>query len=209
MGLFGRADRSRKSAPRKSAGKAAPAAAAAPVTPRPRRRIEWKRALRYAGLLLAGIAAMAGVGYLVAAIWLFPAPLLPSERVVPRVIGLSENEAQRQLERLGFPIEELREPHVTAGPGLVTWQDPPPGVAASTDTRVAISISSGAPRARIPDVRGMTLPMAERLLAAVGLRVEGVDTATAKAQLGTAAGTTPPIGDSVAVGRGVIVHIVR
>lgn len=181
--------------------------------PEPRKRRArdpdaFRRFLRYAGLLLAGIAVMAGVGYLVVAIWLFPSPLMPSERVMPRVIGLSENEADRQLGRLGFTVTTAREPHLTAGAGLVTWQDPPPGVAVTTDTRVSVTVSGGMPYARVPDVTGMDLPMAERLLAAVGLRVDAVDTVTIKTQHpGVAAGTTPARGDSLPMGRGVTVHL--
>lgn len=207
MGLFRQSARRSSTAGRKSGGAAK--AADKPDQPRKARQPGgFLRFLKFVGWLALGIAVMAGVGYLVAAIWLFPAPLLPSERVMPRVMGLSQNEANRQLERLGFRVEVAREPHVSAGPGLVTWQDPPPGVAATTDTRVRITVSSGLPNVRVPDVRNMDLPMAERLLGAVGLRIEAVDTTTIKTRWsGTVAGTTPAAGDSLPLGRGVTVHL--
>ncbi len=170
----------------------------------------FRRALRFVLWLVAGIAGMAGAGYLVVAVWLFPAPLLPSERLVPRVIGLTGREASRQIARLGLVATTVNEPHVTAAAGLVTWQDPPPGVTAPRNTRVRVTVSSGLPRARVPDVRGMDLAMVERLLAAVGLRVEDIDTVAVKGRApGSATGTTPAAGDSVPVGRGVIVHLAR
>lgn len=170
----------------------------------------FRRVLRFAIWLVAGIAVMAGAGYLVTAIWLFPAPLLPSERAVPRLMGLREREAMRQIEQLGLAVTTSREPHVSAGAGIVVWQDPPPGVVAPRSTRVSITVSSGLPHARVPDVRGMDLAMVERLLAAVGLSVDGVDTVAVKARVpGTATGTTPAAGDSLAIGRGVIVHLAR
>lgn len=166
--------------------------------------------LRFFAWLLVGIAVMAGGGYLVAALWLFPAPLLPSERIVPRVIGMSEREATRQLQQLGFQVQTASEPHPTSGAGLVTWQDPPPGVAAPRDTELRLTVSSGTSRARVPDVAGLDLMMAARLLAAVGLRLEGVDTAAVKGRMpGIAVGSTPAAGDSVPLGRGVVVHLAR
>lgn len=166
--------------------------------------------LRFLAWLLAGIAVMAGGGYLVAALWLFPAPLLPSERIVPRVIGMSEREAGRQLQQLGFRVATAREPHPSAGAGLVTWQDPPPGVAAPRDTELRLTVSAGTARARVPDVSGLDLVMAARLLAAVGLRLDGVDTAVVKGRMpGIAVGSTPAAGDSVPLGRGVVVHLAR
>lgn len=176
---------------------------------RPRGRSP-RTVLRFFAWLLAGIAVMAGGGYLVAALWLFPAPLLPSERVVPRVIGMSEREASRQLQRQGFRVASTSEPHPTAGAGLVTWQDPPPGVAAPRDTELRLTVSSGTARARVPDVAGLDLAMATRLLAAVGLRFDGVDTTVVKGRMpGIAVGSTPAAGDSVPLGRGVIIHVAR
>jgi serine/threonine-protein kinase len=212
MGLFRRADREaagsgggggkRKTDPgrptqeRKRVKGAAPHRARAP--------------LRFLLWLIGGIALMAGGGYLVAAVWLFPAPLLPSERVIPRVLGMSEREAARLLAQAGFRAERSSEPHPVTGAGIVTWQDPPPGVAAQRDAAVQIAVSSGPPRAAVPNVAGMDLDLAERLLRAVGLRVEGVDTVAVKGRApGTAAGTTPAAGDSVTLGRGVIVHLAR
>ena len=195
MGLF-RSRKSRAGGERKER----PTTAGRPTNPNKLRKAKggepWslRRALRFVLWLVAGIAVMAGAGYLVVAVWLFPAPLLPSERVVPRVIGLGEREATRQLERAG----------------LVTWQDPPPGVTAPRATRVRVTVSNGAPSARVPDVRGMDLALVERMLAAVGLRIETIDTVAAKGRTpGSAAGTTPAAGDSLRVGRGVVVHLAR
>jgi serine/threonine-protein kinase len=166
--------------------------------------------LRFLAWLLGGIAVMAGVGYLVAAVWLVPSPLLPSERVTPRVIGLTDREAARQLEGDDLVARRVSEPHPSAAAGIVTWQDPPPGVAVPKDSEVRIVVSSGLPRAVVPDVRGMDLALVEQLLGAVGLRVESVDTVVAKGRTpGTAAGTSPSAGDSVPLGRGVIVQLAR
>jgi len=158
---------------------------------------------------VAGVAAMAGVGYLLAALVLFPAPLLPSERVVPRVLGESYLRAQADLSRGGLTMEIAgREPHYTAPTGTVVWQDPPPGVAVSRGATVSVTLSGGRPRAAVPDVRGLDEDLARRLLWGAGLGVEQVDTVPGSQQpAGVAVGTSPAAGDSVAAGGSVVLHL--
>lgn len=158
--------------------------------------------------LLLGIAVTAAGGYLVAALVLFPAPLLPNERGVPRVLGMSEREAARALAGAGLTLESGREPHPDAREGVVVWQDPPPGVVVPRGRLVTLTISAGVPRVAVPDVRGFDVELAQRLLAAAGLRLESVDSVDAKSLIaGVALGTTPAAGDSLPLGRGVIVHL--
>jgi serine/threonine-protein kinase len=161
--------------------------------------------------LIVGVAVMAGGGYLVAALWLFPAPLLPNERQVPRLLGMAESDARLDLVRLGFEaVAEGREAHPTSPAGTVIWQDPPPGVAAPRGARVALTVSAGAPQVLVPDVRGYDAALAQRLLTAGGLELDLVDTVTVKGlPPGVAAGTNPVAGESIAVGRGVTLHLVR
>lgn len=161
--------------------------------------------------LVAGVAVMAGVGYLVAAVVLFPAPLLPNERVVPRLLGESYLKAQEDLARAGFTMEVAgREPHPTAPPGTVTWQDPPPAVAAPRGTTIALTLSAGPPRAAVPNVRGLDLELAQRLLWGAGLRVEQVDSTPGSQQPpGVAVGTTPAAGDSLKLNGPVVLHLAR
>jgi eukaryotic-like serine/threonine-protein kinase len=169
------------------------------------------RRLRTFGWFLAGIAVMAGGGYLVAALVLFPSPLLPNERQVPRVLTLSEEEARHDIERAGLaPTVVGREPHPTARRGDVIWQDPPPGVAAPRGSAVQLVLAAGPPRVAVPDVHGYDEAFARRMLAAVGLTVELVDTVLIKdIQTGTVAGTEPAAGESLAVGRSVTLHLAR
>ena len=53
---------------------------------------------------LAGLGA-AVAGYLVAYLVLFPAPLLAGHHEVPRLIGLTQSEAQTQLENAGLRVQ--------------------------------------------------------------------------------------------------------
>lgn len=167
--------------------------------------------LRWWLWLLAGIAVTAGAGYLVAALVFFPSPLLPNERQVPRLIGLSEAQARRELEGAGLVAEPAsREPHPLASAGTVTWQDPPPGVAAPRGSQVALTVSTGTPRVSMPDVFGLDAELAQRLVLAAGLRVDAVDSLDDKRfPRGVALGSEPAAGDSLPLGRGVILHLAR
>lgn len=154
---------------------------------------------------------MAGSGYLVAALVLFPSPLLPNERNVTRVIGLGADEARQELQQKGLSVEIAgTEPHPTAASGVIVWQDPAEGTAVPRGSVVRLTVSGGPPRVMVPDVRGLDLDLAQRLLKAVGLTVGAVDTVDEKgAMSGVAVGTEPPARDSLAMGRSVIIHLSR
>jgi serine/threonine-protein kinase len=167
--------------------------------------------LRWAVFLVLGVAVTAAAGYLVAALVFFPAPLLPNERQVARVTGMSEDEARRELLTQGLTAEVTgREPHPTLPPGAVLWQDPSAGIAVPRGTMVSLVLSAGVPRVLVPDVRGYDIEFAQRLLMAAGLRVDGIDSLDVKGvPSGAAGGTNPAAGDSVLIGRSVLLHIAR
>ena len=153
---------------------------------------------------------MAGAGYFVAALFLFPAPLLPSERQVPRILGLAEAAARSELGRADLTARVAgREPDPRAAIGNVIWQDPPPGVAAPKDSPVDLTLSSGPPRVAVPDVRGFDVAMARRLLAALGLRADMVDTSLVAGPSGTVVALEPAPGDSATLGSSVILHLAK
>lgn len=167
--------------------------------------------VRFAVYLTLGIAVLAGAGYLVAAIWLFPAPMLATERAVQNVAGMSETEARRDLERHGLrDTVEGREPHPLAPVGTVIWQDPPPGVAVPRGTAVSLILSSGEPSVLVPDVRWYDAEVAKLILGAAGLRIDGIDSVEVKDMpSGLAGGTTPAAGESLRIGRAVMLHLAR
>ena len=154
---------------------------------------------------------MTVAGYLVAALYFFPAPLLPNERQVPRLAGLSEAEARADLERQGLAVAiRAREPHPTAGVGEVIWQDPPRGVAVPRGDTVHLVLAGGPPRLAMPNVVGYDETFARALLTATGLSVELVDSVDVKDVLpGTVVGTAPAPGESLTVGRPITLHLAR
>ena len=151
---------------------------------------------------------MAGAGYLLAAVVLFPAPLLPNERTVPRLRGQTLEAAQAELSSVGFVSEvAAHDPHPTAPAGTVIWQDPPPGVAVPRGDTVMLTLSAGPPRVAVPGVAGLDPDLAQRLLRAAGLGVERVDTVPGSPSAGIAAGTFPGAGDSVRAGSTLVLHL--
>jgi eukaryotic-like serine/threonine-protein kinase len=136
----------------------------APVRRRPPRFWPWLLALLL--LVLAGIAA---------------AYLLtrdddeeeedtaPAMVTVPDVVGDEIAEAIRKLGMNGLASQAVRLP--SARPrGEVIRQRPQAGAAAERGDRVALVVSEGPPRARVPDVVGLPLAQAFRRLEAAQLR---------------------------------------
>lgn len=143
--------------------------------------------------LLVGIFI---VGYGIAFLWLSPAPLIASERVVPLVIAQSEQAARRQLERLRFRVTiQERAPHPSIGRGHVVWQDPPAGVVLSEGKTVALVVSSGIVQTAVPDVIGLVTTQAEEVLLAAGFVLGEVDT-VAGTDPGIVVATRPASGEA-------------
>ena len=159
--------------------------------------MERQEAIRWVFWL--GVAMV--VGYLYAWLFVFPAPLIPHRRVVPRVIGLSLADARRDITaaRLGI-IDNGQEAHPTAPVGTVIWQDPPAGVVAPANLRVAIVASSGPPRVPVPDVSGLDVGLARKLITAAGLTVSQVESVQAAVPTGLTMLTRPPAGTTLPPG---------
>lgn len=150
------------------------------------------------------------VGYLMAYLVLFPAPLLPGHQEVPRVLGLTLAEAQAEVTKAHLQvIEGGADPHPTAAQGTVIWQDPPAGVIAPEGLKVTLVVSAGPPKIPVPDVSGLEAVLAQRLVAAAGLTVSQVESVQAAAPQGLAMMTRPPAGTALAPGAGLALVVSR
>ncbi|HXV86383.1 MAG TPA: PASTA domain-containing protein [Gemmatimonadales bacterium] len=153
---------------------------------------------------LAVFVAATLLGYGAAAYFLFPAPIFAASQRVPRVIGLSAEEARTMLTAAQLKPEQSEQVrHPTYAPGVVAWQDPPPDVLVPQGTGVTISVSVGPPRIPVPDVSGHDGAVAQLLIEASGLRVGGHDTAQTAAPRGVVVNTRPPAGAALNAGRSV------
>lgn len=164
---------------------------------RPLGRLPGNRALWWIASAIGALAA----GYLVAALVLFPAPIFASAIAVPRVLGLSQADAEEALSGLGLVVGEPRtETHPTATPGDVVWQDPPPGVAVPPGHTVDLTVSAGPQRIPVPDLSGYDEPIAQQLVLAAGLVVGRVERTQAPAPRGVVINSRPPAGSTLRPG---------
>jgi serine/threonine-protein kinase len=123
---------------------------------------------------LAGAAiAPFVIGYLLAVFVLFPAPPVAAGGIpVPDLVGKTEQEATRELAGLGLgPAEATRLPHPTRAAGQVIAQSPLPGQQLRPGSAVRVAVSTGVPRAVVPDVVGFAEGRAAGLLQRLGFQV--------------------------------------
>jgi len=141
------------------------------------------------------VGATFGVGYLIASAWLSPVPLLTRDHAVPRVLELPIADAQQKLGELGFRAKlDDERPHPTAPRGAIVWQDPAPGTILPQHSVVTLVPSAGLQQVPVPDIVGLAMPYAGRVLAAAGLRVGEVDTVAADPEPNVVVATRPAAG---------------
>jgi serine/threonine-protein kinase len=152
--------------------------------------------LTHAGTFLGAAA----VGYAIAALVFFPAPIFAASKSVPRLIGMKLDAAQAAIAGAGLTAdrpEDVR--HPTAPPGTVVWQDPPPDVVLPQGSSVHLEVSQGPQRIPVPDVVGYDEAIASNLVEAAGLTAS-VDSAQTAAPKGVVVNTRPPAGRALVPG---------
>ena len=147
-------------------------------------------------LIQAGtIFGMTLAGYLVAALWLYPAPFFSEAIAVPRVLELDADVAAQRLTAAGLHVKRNDDlPHPRIPRGDVVWQEPAPYSEVGPGATVELVASSGAPELAIPDVEGFDAALALKVIAASGIRVTGIDSVANAAPKGTALATRPAAG---------------
>src|SRR5213596_1477633 len=157
------------------------------------------------------VLGMVLLGYMTAFLFVFPTPILHARQTVPRVLGLTVQDAAREIREAGLQVVDGgTEPHPSAPQGIVTWQDPPPGVSAIADGRVTLVSSAGPPKIPVPDVTGLDGSVARRLITAAGLSVAQVESIQVpRVPPGVVGLTRPPAGEPLAPGAGVALVISR
>src|SRR5437773_74597 len=168
---------------------------------------ERRTATRWALIVLG----MVLLGYLTAFLFVFPTPILHARQTVPRVLGLTVQDAAREIREAGLQVVDGgTEPHPSAPQGIVTWQDPPPGVSAIADGRVTLVSSAGPPKIPVPDVTGLDGSVARRLITAAGLSVAQVESIQVpRVPPGVVGLTRPAAGEALPPGTGVTLVISR
>lgn len=83
---------------------------------------------------------------------------------VPRVVGMTEDEAVAALEEVGLEADPQPRPHKKAPEDEVFRQDPKAGDDAETGDTVQIFVSTGPEQVTVPDLTGLTIEEAEARL---------------------------------------------
>lgn len=131
----------------------------------------------------------------------------PEVHTLPDVAGLSERQAEIVLERLGFDVDvESREDPTPAGRAIETR--PPAGSELAVPGRLVLVVSEGAPIVTVPDMRGLHIDDAVRILADVGLELGSLsfDPGAVEAP-GRIVGQYPPEGYNLRAGDGVELRV--
>jgi beta-lactam-binding protein with PASTA domain len=163
----------------------------------------WRAFLRDIGL----IAGTFVVGYGVSALWLSRGSVFSSEHSLPRVLELSEAQARTKLSDLGFrPRVDAQRTSDSFPAGIVIWQDPPPGVILEPNSVVQLTVSSGPSLVAVPDIIGLNVPQAGKILAAAGVRVGGIDSMPGGTERGIVLATRPAAG--IGRPRGAAINLV-
>jgi serine/threonine-protein kinase len=153
---------------------------------------------------LVGLGGAFVLGYVIAALVLFPAPILASNVPVPRLLGMERSAALQALADAGLAVGDTQTTtHPEAAPDAVVWQDPPAGTAVPPRTSVDVTLSGGPQRVPVPDLVGYDAVLATQLIAAAGLRVRSIDSTQAPVPRGVVVNTRPPAGSTLLPGNGV------
>jgi beta-lactam-binding protein with PASTA domain len=163
--------------------------APAPDEPRPD---PWKRFARDMGL----VALVALIGYLISGYWVSPDAVFASEHAVPRVLELPLADARERLAGLGFRVRvEGERDNAGVAKGAVVWQDPPPETVVPPGSTVQLVLSGGPAPVTVPDVVGLSLPFAEGIIEAAGLKLGRVDRVTSGQEGDVVLSVRPPPGN--------------
>ncbi|MDQ3985547.1 MAG: PASTA domain-containing protein, partial [Actinomycetota bacterium] len=114
--------------------------------------------------VLGALALLALLAFL---IW---GPLFGNDVTVPRLIGLTQSEAEDRLDQVGLVADVEERPHPDAPVGDVVDQEPNAGGTVEGGGTVTVFVSSGPKQVEVPDLRGLTEKEAKKTLKEEGLK---------------------------------------
>ncbi|RZL73285.1 MAG: Stk1 family PASTA domain-containing Ser/Thr kinase, partial [Rhodococcus sp. (in: high G+C Gram-positive bacteria)] len=122
----------------------------------------------------------------------------PEQVKVPRLAGLTQQEAQQELNAVGLRLDTGvgRAPSDVSDVDKVIDQNPSSGASISLDSEVAITLGTGPEQIRIPDVTGQKVEVAQANIEGAGFKVQiqNIDSGVPKGQVVS----TDPVGGSTA-----------
>ena len=152
--------------------------------------------------ILGGLALLAAlIAFL---IW---GPLFGNDVTVPRLIGLTQSEAEDRLEELGLEAEVEERPHPEAPVGEVVDQEPNAGGTVEEGGAVTVIVSSGPKQVEVPDLRGLTEKEAKKTLKDEGLKADDTTKVFSEEEKGTVVAHEPGPGAVVDAGTEVDLQV--
>jgi serine/threonine-protein kinase len=130
----------------------------------------------------------------------------PTTVRVPDVLGLSESEARKRVNRAHLKPTVQGESSSKVAEGNVIRSDPGSGVAIDRGSRVILIVSTGPERVTVPDVVGQTQDDAFARLSRGGLSVVVRERASSEPK-GSVVTQTPPAGEEVDSGSRVTLFV--
>lgn len=129
--------------------------------------------------------------------------------VVPDVVGLSFEDAERRLDAEGLnAVLDRREYSETIQQDFVISQDPDDGLKVAQGARVLLVVSRGPERIDVPDLRGKTLEVAQQLLEEADLKLGATTTVSSdEVEDGLIVSQDPTSGTRVQRGSSVDVEV--
>jgi serine/threonine-protein kinase len=131
----------------------------------------------------------------------------PELLLVPDVHSIAETVARDRLETAGFTVTVKRASSETIGKGKVIDQSPENGEKLEKGSAVTITVSTGPPLVKIPDVSNQPFDAAKATLEGLGFKVTRTDDYSTSVDKGNVIGTSPRIGSSPPKGSTITVTV--
>ena len=129
--------------------------------------------------------------------------------VVPDVLQQSEGSARQELQAEGFEVQVNEAPSDDVEEGLVSAQDPSPGVEAPVGSTVTITVSTGPEQVEVPDVEGEEEDTARQILVDAGFQVQVEEVPGPPPEDGTVVDQDPDGGTEADRGSTVTIVVAR
>lgn len=153
-----------------------------------------KRAFPYLVVSVGGFL----LAYIFLFLFAFPADVLPDDGRIPRVVGMTFDDASDALEKAGFGVLKGQSRfHKTTPEGIVLEQDPPAGSLQKRGAEVTVAVSAGQSTATVPEVKGSTQQQAQIAIENAGFQLGSISQQTSDQPRGAVIATNPPAGTSL------------
>jgi serine/threonine-protein kinase len=123
---------------------------------------------------------------------------------VPDVLLLQRDLAKLKIEQAGLTAKIVKGTSETVAPGQVAKEDPPGGTKIGKGSTVTLTVSTGKPKVKVPDVVGQSVTDAITALVGAGLQPK-INRIFSDKQPDTVTAMQPHAGDSVI--KGTVIHI--